>query len=246
MQARITEAADGSARHPLLQLIGPVELLGARGTPPSRAARQCLEYCAWLLEHPGADGPVHGHRAAGGRGHAPVQHEPAPHLAGQRRGRGALPARRLQRPDQARPGGQLRLAPAAASSSGDGVDRAPSSVLELGLRLVRGRSARRRGTRAVALGRGAADRHRVLRPRHRRRARPSGRRRARPRPRPVGRGPGAASRRPETSCCSPPASGPSTSRATSPRPNASACTSRSRPVGSASTSRRRPSTSSRR
>ncbi len=39
--------------HPLLQLLGPVELDGAAGAVPSRAAKQCLEYCAWLLEHPG-------------------------------------------------------------------------------------------------------------------------------------------------------------------------------------------------
>ena len=39
--------------HPTLLLLGPVELLGAAGAPPPRAAKQCLEYCAWLLEHPG-------------------------------------------------------------------------------------------------------------------------------------------------------------------------------------------------
>ncbi|QGF23333.1 bacterial transcriptional activator domain-containing protein [Raineyella fluvialis] len=39
---------------PRLLLLGPIELEGARGTPPSRAPRQCLEYCAWLLEHPNA------------------------------------------------------------------------------------------------------------------------------------------------------------------------------------------------
>lgn len=40
--------------HPTLRLLGPIDLLGARGTPPTRAERSCLEYCAWLLEHPGA------------------------------------------------------------------------------------------------------------------------------------------------------------------------------------------------
>ncbi|MEA5153290.1 LysM peptidoglycan-binding domain-containing protein [Raineyella sp.] len=39
---------------PRLLLLGPIGLEGARGTPPSRAPRQCLEYCAWLLEHPNA------------------------------------------------------------------------------------------------------------------------------------------------------------------------------------------------
>lgn len=39
---------------PRLLLLGPVALEGARGRPPTRAPRQCLEYCAWLLEHPNA------------------------------------------------------------------------------------------------------------------------------------------------------------------------------------------------
>ncbi len=39
--------------HPTLLLLGPVELLGAAGVLPPRAGKQCLEYCAWLLEHPG-------------------------------------------------------------------------------------------------------------------------------------------------------------------------------------------------
>ncbi len=40
--------------HPTLLLLGPVELLGARGVPPQRAVGQCMEYCAWLLLHPGS------------------------------------------------------------------------------------------------------------------------------------------------------------------------------------------------
>ncbi|HET9647114.1 MAG TPA: LysM peptidoglycan-binding domain-containing protein [Microlunatus sp.] len=39
--------------HPVLLLLGPIELVGARGPLPPRAAKQCLEYCGWLLEHPG-------------------------------------------------------------------------------------------------------------------------------------------------------------------------------------------------
>ena len=38
---------------PQLNLFGPVELIGARGTQPTRAVKQCLEYCAWLLRYPG-------------------------------------------------------------------------------------------------------------------------------------------------------------------------------------------------
>jgi hypothetical protein len=55
-RALIMEAAmdaQGAVHHPILQLLGPIELLGASGTVPARAAKQCLEYCAWLLENPG-------------------------------------------------------------------------------------------------------------------------------------------------------------------------------------------------
>jgi LysM repeat protein len=55
-RALIMEAAmdpDRMVHHPTLQLLGPIELLGAAGTVPPRAAKQCLEYCAWLLENPG-------------------------------------------------------------------------------------------------------------------------------------------------------------------------------------------------
>ena len=53
---QIGVADTGSAgvhSHPILQLLGPIELLGATGTVPPRAGKQCLEYCAWLLQHPG-------------------------------------------------------------------------------------------------------------------------------------------------------------------------------------------------
>ena len=39
--------------HPTLKILGPIYLEGARGTPPPRAERSCMEYCGWLLEHPG-------------------------------------------------------------------------------------------------------------------------------------------------------------------------------------------------
>jgi hypothetical protein len=39
---------------PYLQLLGPVILAGARGEVPARAAKQCAEYCAWIMLHPGA------------------------------------------------------------------------------------------------------------------------------------------------------------------------------------------------
>lgn len=39
--------------HPMLGLLGPIELRGARGEEPPRAIKQCIEYAAFLLEHPG-------------------------------------------------------------------------------------------------------------------------------------------------------------------------------------------------
>jgi nucleoid-associated protein YgaU len=40
--------------HPTLMLLGPIQLLGAAGPPPVRAERSCIEYCTWMVEHPGA------------------------------------------------------------------------------------------------------------------------------------------------------------------------------------------------
>lgn len=53
MTQAITTEAIGVVHHPTLRLLGPVDLIGATGAAPPRAQRQCLEYCAWLLEHPG-------------------------------------------------------------------------------------------------------------------------------------------------------------------------------------------------
>ena len=53
IRAAAALAADARVDHPTLLVLGPVELLGAAGDPPPRAAKQCLEYCGWLLEHPG-------------------------------------------------------------------------------------------------------------------------------------------------------------------------------------------------
>lgn len=43
-------------RHPTLLLLGPVDLVGAAGEAPTRAVKQCIEYCAWLLANPGSTG----------------------------------------------------------------------------------------------------------------------------------------------------------------------------------------------
>ncbi len=52
---RVLHGTDAAALspYPVLQLLGPINLVGATGPLPPRAAKQCLEYCAWLLEHPG-------------------------------------------------------------------------------------------------------------------------------------------------------------------------------------------------
>ncbi|MDN5562214.1 MAG: LysM peptidoglycan-binding domain-containing protein [Luteococcus sp.] len=39
--------------HPTLLLLGPVDLQGCRGEAPTRARRQCVEYAAWIQQHPG-------------------------------------------------------------------------------------------------------------------------------------------------------------------------------------------------
>ena len=48
----VNEEAPPAPDHPYLMLLGPIELLGAAGPAPTRARRQCEEYCAWLLENP--------------------------------------------------------------------------------------------------------------------------------------------------------------------------------------------------
>jgi hypothetical protein len=40
---------DRRVHHPILQLLGPIELIGATGPVPPRAAKQCLEYSAQRL-----------------------------------------------------------------------------------------------------------------------------------------------------------------------------------------------------
>lgn len=52
-EERSMTAPSRDTAHPVLLMLGPVTIKGARGTPPSRAPRQCAEYCAWLLTHPG-------------------------------------------------------------------------------------------------------------------------------------------------------------------------------------------------
>lgn len=51
-ELRIEEREPEQPDHPYLRLFGPIDLLGAAGPAPSRARRQCEEYCGWLLQHP--------------------------------------------------------------------------------------------------------------------------------------------------------------------------------------------------
>ena len=137
VEARVTEVADGTVCHPLLQLIGPVELLGATGTPPTRAAKQCLEYCAWLLENPGTTAQ------AMSSGLLVAEGTRRSNMSRLRTWLGSDVDGEPYLPDAY--SGRIRLDPVVSSDwhqlqllVGDGVDRASSAVLELGLRLVRG------------------------------------------------------------------------------------------------------------
>lgn len=38
---------------PQLNVLGPVTLVGAQGPLPTRAVKQCMEYCGWILQNPG-------------------------------------------------------------------------------------------------------------------------------------------------------------------------------------------------
>jgi hypothetical protein len=129
--------SSGAVHDPTLALLGPIELHGAAGSLPVRAAKQCLEYCAWLLEHPGttAQAMAAGLLVAEGTRRSNMSRLRA-WLGSDAHGEAYLPDAYS---------GRIRLDPAVSSDwhqlrllIGDGVDRAPSSVLELGLRLVRG------------------------------------------------------------------------------------------------------------
>ncbi len=52
-QLRPPPALPEETAQPKLHLLGAIHLTGARGEAPSRARMQCLEYLAWILEHPG-------------------------------------------------------------------------------------------------------------------------------------------------------------------------------------------------
>jgi hypothetical protein len=136
----IMEAAMEAGRtvhHPILQLLGPIELLGATGTVPPRAAKQCLEYCAWLLENPGrtAQAMVAALAVAEGTRRS--------NMSRLRSWLGSSPDGEAYLPDAYT--GRITLLPAVSSDwqrlqilTATGVNRASDAGLQAALELVRG------------------------------------------------------------------------------------------------------------
>jgi LysM repeat protein len=138
--ALIMEAAmdpDRTVHHPTLQLLGPIELRGAMGAAPARAAKQCLEYCAWLLENPGstAQAMVGALAVAEGTRRS--------NMSRLRSWLGASPEGDAYLPDAYT--GRIMLHPAVSSDwqrlqilTSTGVNRASDDMLQAALELVRG------------------------------------------------------------------------------------------------------------
>jgi LysM repeat protein len=139
-RALIMEAAMDSGRtvhHPTLQLMGPIELLGATGTVPPRAAKQCLEYCAWLLENPGSTAQAMGAALAVAEGTR------RSNMSRLRNWLGTSPTGEAYLPDAYT--GRITLDPAVSSDwqrlqilTSSGVNRASDESLQAALELVRG------------------------------------------------------------------------------------------------------------
>ncbi len=139
-RALIMEAAmdpDRAVHHPVLQLLGPIELLGATGTVPSRASKQCLEYCAWLLENPGRTAPAMVGALAVAEGTR------RSNMSRLRSWLGASPDGEAYLPDAYT--GRITLHPAVSSDwqrlqilTSTGVNRAGDESLHAALELVRG------------------------------------------------------------------------------------------------------------
>jgi LysM repeat protein len=139
-RALIMEAAmdpDRTVHHPTLQMLGPIELLGAKGTAPARAAKQCLEYCAWLLENPGSS--AHAMVAA----LAVAEGTRRSNMSRLRSWLGTSPEGNSYLPDAYT--GRITLHPAVSSDwqrlqilTSIGVNRASDDSLQAALELVRG------------------------------------------------------------------------------------------------------------
>lgn len=122
---------------PRLHLLGPIDLTGCAGEPPARAARQCVEYCAWLHLHPGASPQQMGRSLLVAEGTR------RSNMSRLRTWLGAGPAGTPYLPDAY--SGRIWLADDVSSDWGDllvltagGVNALPLERLLAALRLVRG------------------------------------------------------------------------------------------------------------
>ncbi len=122
---------------PRLHLLGPIELTGCAGETPSRAVRQCVEYCAWLHLHPGASPQQMGRSLLVAEGTR------RSNMSRLRSWLGSAPDGRLYLPDAY--SGRIWLADDVTSDWGDllvltasGLNSLPLERLLAGLRLVRG------------------------------------------------------------------------------------------------------------
>ncbi|MFP5283088.1 MAG: peptidoglycan-binding protein LysM, partial [Actinomycetes bacterium] len=134
-QGRAT--ADAGVQPPVLRLLGPVDLVGAAGVVPPRASKQCLEYCGWLLEHPGSTAQ------AMASGLVVAEGTRRSNMSRLRSWLGASPEGEPYLPDAYT--GRIRLHPSVSSDwhqlrlfTAPGVNRASDGGLRLALELVRG------------------------------------------------------------------------------------------------------------
>ena len=137
VRARMVDLDPGEVRLPTLRLLGPVDLLGAAGPPPPRASRQCLEYCAWLLEQPGTTAQAMAAALVVAEGTR------RSNMSRLRSWLGADPDGQPYLPDAYT--GRIRLHPDVSSDwqqlqllTVGGVNRTSTASLELALELVRG------------------------------------------------------------------------------------------------------------
>ena len=235
IRAAAALAADARVDHPTLLVLGPVELLGATGTPPPRAAKQCLEYCGWLLEHPGRTARDMASALAVAEGTR------RSNMSRLRTWLGADADGEAYLPDAYT--GRIALHPAVSSDwqqvqilTAGGVNRAGDEALRAVLQLLRGAPLADAAPGQWHWAEELRTDLDLLPPRRRRRAHRAARSTPATSAWPAGPPPARWSPPPATSCSWRPGSAPSTGPATPPRPNGSPSSWRGRPDGSASTS----------
>jgi LysM repeat protein len=136
METRMAEAGSGHS-HPVLQLLGPIELVDAAGTIPPRAGKQCLEYCAWLMEHPRTTAQAMASALAVAEGTR------RSNMSRLRNWLGSDPSGEPYLPDAY--SGRIELHPAVSSDwqrfqiiTSPGINRSTTAALRTALQLVRG------------------------------------------------------------------------------------------------------------